>query len=868
MEPKEALKYFFGFENFRSGQEEIISAIIEGRSVVAILPTGGGKSLCYQIPALISPNFSIVISPLIALMKDQVDALNKQNEIAAFINSSLEFYEIENILQKISAGQIKLLYIAPERLENLQFAKRLNELNPFALFVDEAHCISEWGHSFRPSYRKINDFIKYAGLKKISAFTATATPVVVKDIAEQLALKDPKIFVKGFERENISVSVFQTKKKKEFLLDLISRYSTPAIIYTTSRKNAEEVAQFLQLNKRDAEYYHAGLSNWERKIIQERFISGEYPIIVATNAFGMGIDKSNVRLVVHFNTPSSIENYYQEIGRAGRDGLPSQAVLLHENKDSAINQFFISNSYPDKETIQKLYSAICEYANLKVGEFKESEINLDLDYIAAATGKKFSSALLYASLKYLEDKGYLRMYDQFEKISSVQFAVSPDYLKKKIGEEKDSHKKNMILTLLRDFGGKIFSQKVNFQISSYSRQLELSEEVIDEILISLNAFGILNYEKPIGKDCIKLLQPRIESRFLNLNYKRINEQFLQAQKRYDEMLNFVFTEKCRFKFILNYFGENVENYSCGKCDNCTNKNLSTEGINDYAKEIVLKTLYQFNEGLSESNLVNLLKGVTKAEKLREAASFGTLSNYNKFEISHALNFLLSENLVKKNIYKQNRIILSNRGMEFLTKNNLIDETKPENFEESLELFYLLCNIRAKAASMFNQTKDLICPDEILKRIIVLKPKTKNELLQVEGFNERMFTKLGEEILELINDFETGLKLGNEPMQEKKSLPQNVAETYNLINKNYNLQQIAAKRKLSEPVISMQIETILELVDDVDISALVPDARFERIKKDFEDGKRTLLDLKNSLPQNFSYPEIRIALAKLKKMKLF
>lgn len=866
MQPKEALKEFFGFENFRPGQEEIIHSILTGKSVVAVLPTGGGKSLCYQIPSLISPNFSIVISPLIALMKDQVDSLNKKNEISAFINSSLEYNEIEAILQKISEGKIKLLYVAPERLENDQFAKRLNQLNPFALFVDEAHCISEWGHSFRPSYRKINEFIKYAGLKKISAFTATATPVVVRDIAQQLNLAEPKIFVKGFERENISVSVFQTKKKKEMILDLISRHSTPAIIYTTSRKNAEDVAAFLQINKRNAEYYHAGLSNWERKIIQERFISGEYPIIVATNAFGMGIDKSNVRLVIHYNTPSSIENYYQEIGRAGRDGAPSHAILLHENKDSAINQFFITNSYPDKETIQKLYDGICEYAKIDVGVFSEREINLDLDYLSAVAGRKISSAILYSSLKYLEDKGYVRMYDQFEKTSAVQFIVTPEYLRKKLEEEKDSRKKNLALTLLRDFGGKIFSQKVNFQVSKYGGQLELAEEAIDEMLIYYNAIGILNYEKPIGKDCVRLSQPRIESRFLNLNYKRINEQFLHAQKRYDEMLNFVFTERCRFKFILNYFGENVESYSCGKCDNCLNKNLSSDGISDYAKEIILKALHQFAEGLTEPNLLNLLKGTTKAANLRDSSLFGTLANYNRFEISTSINFLLSENLIKKNIYKQNRLILSNRGMEFLEKNNLIEKESSENFEESLELFYLLRDLRAKAANMFNQTKDLICPDETLKRIIIHKPKNKIELLQIEGFTERMFTKFGKEILEVLNDFDTGLKLGDQPMQEKKNLPQNVMETYNLLLKKYSLQQISAKRKLSEPVVSMQIETIIDMIGDIDISGLVGDERFEKIEKEFENGKRTLMELKTALPQNYTYPEIRIALAKLKKRK--
>ncbi len=333
---------------FRNGQQEIIDTILDGKNVLAVLPTGAGKSLCYQIPSLISDNFSIVISPLIALMKDQVDSLNKLEEIAAFINSTMDFNESEQVLQKIAFGKIKLLYIAPEKLESIKFAERIKSLNPSYLFVDEAHCISEWGHNFRPSYTKIKDFINYTSLKKIAAFTATATPEVVKDIVKQLQLKDPQIFVRGFERDNLHLNVLFPKNKKQKCLELLRQTEGAAIIYTATRKNAEEVTEFLNLNKYKCHYYHAGLQPPIRRKIQEEFSNGKINIIAATNAFGMGIDKKDIRLVIHYDTTGSVENFYQEIGRAGRDGKPSYTYLLYDDKDISIHNFFIRNSHPDK----------------------------------------------------------------------------------------------------------------------------------------------------------------------------------------------------------------------------------------------------------------------------------------------------------------------------------------------------------------------------------------------------------------------------------------------------------------------------------------------------------------------------------------
>ncbi|HEX9252647.1 MAG TPA: ATP-dependent DNA helicase RecQ, partial [Ignavibacteriaceae bacterium] len=473
---KKALKKYFNYDNYRLGQLEIIEEIISGGNVLAVLPTGAGKSICYQIPALISENYSIVVSPLIALMKDQVDSLNRSSVIAAFINSTQSFNETEKVLQDIHFGKIKIVYVAPERLENPEFATRLKNLNPQYLFIDEAHCISEWGHNFRPSYTKLKDFIEFSGIKKISAFTATATPEVVKDIVKQLGLKNAKVIIKGFERENLFVNVEIIKKKKERCLELVHQFKSPAIIYTSSRKKAEELAEYLKLNKIRCEFYHAGLDPIIRKKIQEDFIEDRLPLIIATNAFGMGIDKKDIRLVIHFNATGTIENFYQEIGRAGRDGKNSHTFLLYDESDVYIHEYFISNSYPTKEIIKNIYNAVCDSAQVAIGMISEKQIPINLSYIKLHTKQDISGAILNSSLKYLENAGYISINSVYKPLNKIKILFNETRLKAFIKGTSNELMRDILLHFIRNYGKEIFSRLTAVDLISLQSETGLTKQ--------------------------------------------------------------------------------------------------------------------------------------------------------------------------------------------------------------------------------------------------------------------------------------------------------------------------------------------------------------------------------------------------------
>jgi ATP-dependent DNA helicase RecQ len=852
------LMKYFGHNDFRPGQQEIIDEITKGTNILAVLPTGAGKSVCYQIPALISENYSIVISPLIALMKDQVDSLNKVNEIAAFINSTQTFYETEKVLQDIKYGKIKIVYIAPEKLENPEFAEKLKNLNPEFLFIDEAHCISEWGHNFRPSYAKLKNFIEFSGIKKISAFTATATPEVVKDIIKQLALKNPKIVVKGFERDNLFLNVEITKKKNERCLQLYQQFRNPAIIYTSSRKKAEELTSFLKMNKILCEYYHAGLDSIIRKNIQEDFIEDRLPLIIATNAFGMGIDKKDIRLVIHYNSTGSIENYYQEIGRAGRDGKNSHTFLLFDESDVHIHNYFISNSYPTKDIIKKIYNAICDSAQIAIGMTSEKEIPVNIGYIKLHTKEDISNPILNSALKYLEDAGYLKINSAFKSTNKIRILFDESRLKKFIKTTSNELMRDSLLHLLRNYGKMIFLKLSIVNLLHLQSETGLTSEETIDTLKSLEFLGIIEFSKANGKESLSIITPRVRAEDLKLNYKLINELYISSKQKLDKMVDFVYSNECRFKFILNYFGEVDNSYACGRCDNCITKSGVDNNSLFYIKDKVESLLLDNNLSLNEKQIIGILLGTISTVDYRNNQHFNLLANYKKENISTAIRLLVKENKIKVKKKGSTTLYFTEKLEPDLLETT--SEKLDSNFEQDLELFHLLREARDKSSKKFLQLPNIICSNDLLAKVSQQKPKTKTELLSIRGFNERMFIKLGNDFLEILNSYDR--TSNNDRKTKINSLPQNIVETFNLLQKKYSLQEIAKLRKLNEAVISMQIETIIEYSPETDISSIIEKEKLEMVKKIYIEGKRGLKEIKEALPKDFSYPMIRIALAKI------
>ncbi|MFO7852877.1 MAG: RecQ family ATP-dependent DNA helicase [Bacteroidota bacterium] len=566
-EYRKILTRYWGYTSFRPLQEEILKSIGKGKDTLGLMPTGGGKSLTFQIPALATDGLCIVITPLIALMKDQVDKL-KQMEIKAMaIHSGMTREEIDIAFDNCIYGDYKFLYISPERIRSQLFEKRVEGMNVKLVAVDEAHCISQWGYDFRPSYLSIAGIRKLVGKEvPLLALTATATPKVVDDIMDKLEFRQRNVLKSGFERKNLVYLVRKVEDKNRYILDTLQKVKGSGIIYVRSRKKTREISRFLVENNIAADYYHAGLKREQRERKQNAWASGKPRIIVATNAFGMGIDKADVRFVIHWDIPDSIESYFQESGRAGRDGKKAWAVQLYYDSDISRAKERIKAKFPPVDYIKNIYELLCNYLQIPVGSGKN--VVYDFNLAEFVSKYRLSVTQAYNSLKFLEREKYLELTEELNNPSRVHFKVSRDDLYK--FQVANASMDGFIKLLLRSYTG-MFSEYVPINEELLAKKSGLSRETIYKFLVNLSSRDIINYIPGKRTALIIFTEERLDSKSVYIspaNYKEVKDKYLQ---RLDEMIKYVTTQtKCRASMLLDYFGQ--ESVRCGICDVCMSRN--------------------------------------------------------------------------------------------------------------------------------------------------------------------------------------------------------------------------------------------------------------------------------------------------------
>jgi ATP-dependent DNA helicase RecQ len=616
------LKYW-GYSTFRPLQEEIINSVLEGKDTLALLPTGGGKSLCFQIPALANDGLCLVISPLIALMKDQVDNLKKKGIPAAAIYSGMRAEEIDIVLGNARHGMFKLLYCSPERLstERMQESVRRMKINLIA--VDEAHCISQWGYDFRPPYLRIADIRPFIPGIPILALTATATPSVVKDIQKKLGFKTENLFQKSFERKNLTYMVIKEEDKLQRLLKIINTVPGSGVIYVRNRRATKEIAEFLQKHRISADFYHAGLDQKTRDQRQTAWISEKKRMIVSTNAFGMGIDKPNVRFVVHLDLPDCVEAYFQEAGRGGRDEKPAYAVLLFENADVIDARHHLSTSFPAISDIRNVYQALGNHFQIPAGAGKDRQFDFELS--AFADSYNFQLVLVYNALKFLEKEGYVMLTDAFYNPSRIFIRADKETLYRfQVGHEEFDH---FIKTILRSYSG-VLSDFVKFSETELAKRAGLSLKQVTETLQHLQHLRILEYIPQTNKPQLIWLQERLDGKDLHISAEHYHDRLKEAEKRLDAMISYTENpHKCRSQALLAYFGES-NTKRCGKCDVCIERNKLSLNEMEFdtilssikpilkAKPCTMEELVELAAPISEDKIIRAVQWLTDSDKIQ------------------------------------------------------------------------------------------------------------------------------------------------------------------------------------------------------------------------------------------------------------
>ena len=616
MDIHEILKKYWGFNHFRPQQEDIINAVLDGKDTLALLPTGGGKSVCFQVASLAKEGICLVVSPLIALMKDQVESLTKKGIPALSIYSGMNFIEVKKVLQNTVSGNYKFLYVSPERLETSLFLEYLPAMNINLLAVDEAHCISQWGYDFRPTYSRIAQLREYLPHVPVLALTASATQVVQDDICEKLLFTKTHLrFRQSFERPQLSYSVFKVESRQNKLLEILKNVPGTSIVYCKSRRNTKEIADWLKLNSIRADHYHAGLNNEERNNKQESWINNKTRVMVCTNAFGMGIDKANVRTVVHYDVPDCLENYYQEAGRAGRDGKRAYAVLLYGQKELDDLKMQTDIRFPSLENIKKVYIDLMNHLQVAAGTGEG--MGFDFDLAVFTNAFKLNTFNASFAVKALEQEGLLSFNEVFFKPSSVVFTSSREELNdiEKQYPEMDP----VVKGLLRSYEGITDHPSIVYE-TQLAKFLQMGVDEVKTALQKLNDLGMISYTRQKDRPQVVLLQNRMYSDNFSMN----SADYLKRKEKFQERINAIIAyindcTECRSRLIAEYFSASISG-SCHICDNCISNESPELSPSEF--ELISGQVFTLikEKPMTMEELLRLLTGIKK-EKAWNVVSF-------------------------------------------------------------------------------------------------------------------------------------------------------------------------------------------------------------------------------------------------------
>lgn len=622
------LKQYWGYDNFRALQGDIIKSVASGRDTLGLMPTGGGKSLTFQVPALAMEGVCIVVTPLIALMKDQVENLKRREISAAAIFTGMTSGEIQRVLENAVHEAYKFLYVSPERLATPAFIEKLKLMRVCLLAVDESHCISQWGYDFRPSYLKIAEVRQYLPDVPVLALTATATPEVVDDIQVKLQFKEKNVFRKSFHRSNLAYVVRTTENKEEYLLKILKNVPGTSVVYVRNRKRTKEIADFLVQNGVSAEHFHAGLTNQVKDARQLRWKNDETRVIVSTNAFGMGIDKAEVRSVVHLDLPDSIEAYFQEAGRAGRDEKKAFAVILYNNGDAVKMRKRVSDSFPGKEMVVKVYEALANYLQVGVGSGLDAVFAFDIADLCSRF--KLPILITYNSLKILQQAGYVDLTDEQDNSSRVLFVVGKDDLYK---VKNSAEQEKLIHILLRSYTG-LFTDPAYIDEDVLAKRLGWTREQVYEALIALSKDRIVQYIPRKKTPFLTFTREREDTGRLILSKEAYDDRRERYVSRVKSILDYAQEEiNCRSQVLLSYFGEK-NTQPCGQCDICRKKienAVSDDEFSDITKRIremleaepsIITSLVR-KSGIKEQKIVKVIRFLLDDGQLVED-NFGRL----------------------------------------------------------------------------------------------------------------------------------------------------------------------------------------------------------------------------------------------------